>query len=166
MLSEMASTDATGNCEAAGVIALPGFVKPPPALDLDNQSCRISAWRNWKRQWDAFADLVDLSKKSASKQYNTLIVTIGYSALATIDTFPLNFDNDEDRKDLPKILELPEKQLTANERILYERFKFYRRTQQPGESAEAFIADLRKLARTCQFKEDGKDYSHQMIRTG
>jgi len=37
--------------------------------------------------------------------------------------------------------------------VTYERYIFNQRVQQPSESIEDYVADLRKLASTCQFQE-------------
>ena len=48
--------------------------------------------------------------------------------------------------------------------MAYERFKFYSRKQAADEPVDKFISDLRTLARFCNFVEDGKNFSHHMIR--
>ena len=47
---------------------------------------------------------------------------------------------------------------------MFERHQFYQRRQKEGETVEHFITDLRTLARTFDFTEDGKDFANQMIR--
>ena len=37
--------------------------------------------------------------------------------------------------------------------VTYERYVFNQRVQQPGESIDDFVADLRKLANNCQFEQ-------------
>ena len=36
---------------------------------------------------------------------------------------------------------------------VYERYVFHQRVQQPGEYVEDFVADLRKLAKSCAFEQ-------------
>ena len=158
----MATTGNSSTSPALVNLDIANLAKLPPPLKISERMGRAKIWRNWKRQWDAFADLTDLSAKSASKQYNTLITTVGSEALEIIDALP--YEEEAHREDLSKILELLGSWMTANQKVLYERYKFYQRTQQPGESAEDYIADLRTLVRTCQFVEDGKDFSDQMVR--
>ena len=47
---------------------------------------------------------------------------------------------------------------------MFERHRFYERRHREGETTEKFITDLRPLARTCNFVEDGKGFTDQMIR--
>ena len=44
-----------------------------------------------------------------------------------------------------------------------ERFKFFKRSQKKGESIAEFMAELRRLAKTCNF-EDYLDTHHRPIR--
>ena len=53
-----------------------------------------------------------VSEKSASKQYNTLITTVGSEPLEIIDALP--YEEEAHREDLSKILELT-RQLDDNE---------------------------------------------------
>ena len=62
------------------------------------------------------------------------------------------------------MLELLEKYCLQDENVMFERHRFYERRQGEGETTEKFITDLRTLARTCNFVEDGKDFTDQMIR--
>ena len=41
--------------------------------------------------------------------------------------------------------------------IIYERYKFHTRSQQPGESIPNFVAGLKACARTCDFNEVAED---------
>ena len=76
----------------------------------------------------------------------------------------LPYDVPEDRGKLSKILELLKKYYLDNENVICERSKFYQRQQEEGEPVESFIPDLRSLAQTCEFSQDGNDFSEQMIR--
>jgi len=48
-----------------------------------------------------------------------------------------------------KIKESFDKHWLGEENVTYERYVFHQRVQQPGESVEDFVADLRKLAKSC-----------------
>jgi hypothetical protein len=51
-----------------------------------------------------------------------------------------------------KIIEAFERYCIGETNVTYERYRFNGREQQPGESIEDFVADLRKMANTCQFE--------------
>ena len=40
---------------------------------------------------------------------------------------------------------------TGEANITYERYVFHQRVQQPGQSFDYFLSDIRKMARTCDF---------------
>ena len=82
--------------------------------------------------------------------------------LKVIDSLP--YAASGDRKKIDKIIELLEKHCLQDVNILFERHRFYRRVQKDGESIDKFVRELRMLARTCEFTEDGKDFTEQMVR--
>ena len=63
-----------------------------------------------------------------------------------------------------EVLKLLQEFCLAEENVMYERHTFYRRKQEEDESLESFITSIRTLARTCDFKENGVDFSSQIIR--
>lgn len=77
------------------------------------------------------------------------VAAVGSEGLTIVDALP--YTDEAHRKDLAKILELLEKHFLADEKVLYERYRFYQRRQNVGEPVETFMADLRRLARTCDF---------------
>ena len=58
----------------------------------------------------------------------------------------------EHRTDVTKIMEAFDRYCIGETNVTYERYVFNQRVQQPGESIDDFVADLRKLATNCQFE--------------
>ena len=50
--------------------------------------------------------------------------------------------------------------------MIYERYVFHQRVQQSGECFDNFLADLRKVARTCQFEQLEDSLIHDRIVIG
>ena len=50
--------------------------------------------------------------------------------------------------------------------IIYERFKFYKRNQDAGESVSAYVAALKALASTCKFVDTLKEYLRDRLVAG
>ena len=156
------AVNATGDSAPASTLgSLQASVLPPP-LRLEGESSRASTWRNWKQLWDAFSVLTDLKSKSNEYQASMLITCLGSEGLAIMNALP--YATEADRKDATKILDLMEKHFLETENTMFERHKFYERRQSMGEQVDNYIAELRRLARTCNFVEDGKDFTNQMIR--
>ena len=56
-----------------------------------------------------------------------------------------------DRKKPMVILDKLQEHFTPKKNTIYERFVFGNSQQRPGQSAEEFIAELRRLASSCNF---------------
>ena len=76
----------------------------------------------------------------------------------------LPYSNSGNRNKPSEVLKLLEEFCLAQENVMYERHTFYRRKQEEDESVESFITSIRTLAGTCDFTENGVDFSEQMIR--
>ena len=50
--------------------------------------------------------------------------------------------------------------------VIYERFKFYNRKQQDGESIASFVAGIKSCARTCEFKENLEEMCRDRLVMG
>ena len=134
----------------------------PPLLDLTDRYALSQKWRTWKQRWEAYSAISDLTAKPDEYQIGMLISCASDETLTIVNALP--YSNDGDRNKLSKVLKLLEEFCLAEENVMYERHTFYRRKQEEDESVESFITAIRTLARTCDFKENGVDFSEQMIR--
>ena len=139
------------------------FVPQPPPLELADAENLSTTWRTWKRRWDAFAAVSELNANQDDEYKTGMLVSVADDeTLKVIDSLP--YVASGDRKKIDKIIELLEKHCLQDVNILFERHRFYRRVQKDGESIDKFARELRMLARTCEFTEDGKDFTEQMVR--
>ena len=79
------------------------------------------------------------------------LACIGSAAYGVFRTF--KFENTDDTADVSKIVDAFQKHCIGEANVTYERFLFHQRVQQPGESVDDFLSDLRKMARTCEFAQ-------------
>ena len=122
---------------------LPPF--PCPTTDATG----ATKWRYWKQLWEAEEGLSDLGSKTSKYRKSAFVSAAGIDGLEIINTLP--FEQDEDREDVDKILQLLDEHFLGAENVRYERFCFYQRNQKPDEDILTFIGDLRALSRTCKF---------------
>ena len=138
-------------------------VPQPPRLELADAENLSTTWRTWKRRWDAFAAVSGLNANQDDEYKTGMLVSVADDeTLKVIDSLP--YAASGDRKKIDKIIELLEKHCLQDVNILFERHRFYRRVLKDGESIDKFVRELRMLARTCEFTEDGKDFTEQMVR--
>ena len=94
-------------------------------------------WTTFKLAWDNYTIAQGLKEKDESVQVATLLTVIGEEARAVFSTF--QWDDADAHKIEPR------------KNVPFERYKFSRRQQQPGETYDQYKTALRKLAQTCAF---------------
>ena len=89
------------------------------------------------------------ANKSDDVKAATFLHLAGPEALEVFNT--LSFDNPGDEKKLDKLVEKFEAYCIPRKNVTWERHVFNTRNQQPGESVDQYVTDLRKKAKTCEF---------------
>ena len=79
-----------------------------------------------------------------------LLNVIGKDAQDLYETFTLSAD---DKKDITKVLAAFEARCVPETNVIYKRYMFNRRVQEPGETIDHYITDtdVIKLAESCQY---------------
>ena len=161
----MSQSNSQGNARVVGpaAAAASGDVRfSPPLLDLTDRYTLPQKWRTWKQRWEAYSAISNLTAKPEEYQIGMLISCANDDTLTIVNALP--YSNSGDRNKPSEVLKLLEEFCLAQENVMYERHTFYRRKQEEDESVESFITSIRTLARTCDFTENGVDFSEQMIR--
>ncbi len=131
---------------AAGNYTLP----PPPALDI-HDSQAAEKWKKFKRAWTNYALATELNKKSEEIQVATLLTVIGEEAREVFSTFTGWAAEGDDSKIGPVLLKF-EQYCQPRKNVPFERYRFNRRGQEPGETYDQYRTTLRKLAEGCDFQ--------------
>ena len=79
----------------------------------------------------------------------TLLHVAGEEALEIYNTF--TWDNDGDDKKVDTIMAKFEAYCNPRKNVTWERHVFNTRNQQPGETIDQYVTDLRTKAKTCEF---------------
>ena len=155
-------------CQRAAIVldeaeaaAAPGST-PPFTRFIANVSQKFDTkrnlaanWRKWIQIWKAYEIVTGLDKKSSTLRVAKFITCIGQDALEIHTGLP--FQSDDDRQNIDKVLELWQNYCIGKTNVIYERYRFNNRSQEPDESIDAYTTALRTLAETCEFgslKED------------
>ena len=121
----------------------------PPRLELKSNLAKT--WKSWKQLWDTYETVTGLNEKDSKLRVATFVTCIGPDALDIHNGLP--FQNDEEKGDMNKILELWNSYCIGETNIIYERYKFNNRNQDLNESIDTYASALRALASTCDFGE-------------
>lgn len=103
----------------------------------------------WYQKWDAYEEVTDLRNQTSRPRVATFITCIGKEALEVHNGLP--FQNDEQKADINKVLELWENHCLGKTNIIYKRYKFNNRSQEQPEPIDNYVTALRALAETCEF---------------
>ena len=107
-------------------------------------------WPRWRTRFEQFRVASGLSGDSAAKQISTLLYCLGEEAESVLSSMNAT---DEDRKDYAAVMNKFDEYFKVRHNVIYERARFNRRSQQPGETSEQFIMALYELASNCEYGE-------------
>ena len=119
-----------------GLTALPFDFKSP------------EEWSRWRSRFEQFRVASGLADSSAAKQVSTLSYNIGQEADSVLTSVNATAD---DRKVYATVLGLYDEYFKVLRNVIFERARFNRRVQLPGETAEEFIMAHYTLAATCNY---------------
>ncbi|XP_046573846.1 uncharacterized protein K02A2.6-like [Haliotis rubra] len=139
--------DESGNIPSPQVIHVPMNIPLPPRLDLKGDLTRN--FIKFKRMWGNY-ELASRSKTDSDEcRSATLLTCIGSETLDILDG--LQFDSENDRRKVEKILDKLEAYCIGETNETWERFNFNKRNQEHFESVDTYVATLRTLAKTCNY---------------
>ena len=148
--------------------ALHSNIPLPPKLDIQNNLSQT--WKNWRQIWDSYEIVAglqldplpagaDAAAIAANDRENyrinrirlaTFITCIGQEALEVYNGLP--FNQPEDKNNIDMVLQLFEHHCVGETNVIYERYLFNNRIQEP-ETIDAYASALRTMAQTCEFGE-------------
>ena len=122
---------------------------------FDTKGNLAANWKKWLQVWKAYEIVTGLDKQPSSLRVATFITCIGPDALEIHTGLP--FASEYEKESIQKLLELWQNYCIGETNVIYERYKFNNRSQEPEESIDAYTTALRTLADICEFgllKED------------
>ena len=122
-------------------------VKPPDAVNwTGNVDCE---WRTFKQRFMLYLQAVGLDSKPDARKIALLLTVAGPQAVEVFNTFVYTDGEDKDKFDT--VVEKFDEHCSPKKNETLERYVFRSRMQQPGESFDAFLTDLKLKAKTCNF---------------
>ena len=119
-------------------------LQPPPPFDFKSPD----AWSRWRRRFEQFRIASGLVDGTSAKQVSTLLYCLGEEADIVLTTVNATSD---DRQDYDRVLQLFDNYFKVRRNVIFERARFNRRNQLPGESSEMYIMELYSLAANCNY---------------
>lgn len=134
----------------AGERATPAILQglqPPKGLDLAGKQ-KSENWKLYKQQWQNYEIVAQLHSQTEEYKVALFLYSIGQSAVRIYNSFNLTSD---ERKDLKHIMKAFDNYAIGEINETFERYLFNSRAQKEGESIDKYVANLRTLAKTCNF---------------
>ena len=118
---------------------------PPKALIFDDNL--TTAWKSWKTAWKRYEIATGVHKQEGIVRVSTLLSIIGEDGVKVHDTFTWN--EDENADDISQVLKKFDEFCTPRTQVIYERYRFNNRNQEPGENISTYLTELRTIAKNC-----------------
>lgn len=123
--------------------------KPPSELVInDNLSAN---WKLFKQKFENYLKASDKESKDDEVKVAILLNCIGDEALEVYNTFGLSV---EDSKVLKTVTDKFDEYCKPRTNVVYNRFLFFSKKQEEGESFDHYVTELKKLAKPCEFSEE------------
>ena len=110
---------------------------------------KAESWKIFRRRWSNYCTLSDIATKPRNYQIAMLENSLGDEAMRLYDGF--QFATPQEHRTMAEILSAFDEFAIGEANETFERYKFNSRKQEDGDSFEDFHADLRVLAKTCNF---------------
>ena len=136
-------------CGRRGEFELIVYISPPQYLDLRHSGEVAENWKLWKEKYNNYFVISRLDRETAEFQLAMFKHTSGDDALKVIKTF--TYTEEENQNDWPVVMGKMEKHCIGEVNEIYERYCFNKRDKLPTESVDCFVAELKSLAKTCNF---------------
>ncbi|XP_049514083.1 uncharacterized protein LOC125941160 [Dermacentor silvarum] len=130
-------------------------LRPPPAFDFD----KPSSWPTWLLQYEDYSFATGLYAAPTEVQVRSMLYCMGPQARVVLASTTLG---DADLKDVVTVKKAFNDHFVHPPNELYESARFHRRTQQPGESADAFYTALRTMVKRCNYSSP--DIQERLVR--
>lgn len=115
-------------------------LRHPDAFDFTN----AASWPTWKTRYEDYAVVSGVCHASAEVQVRSLLYCMGPESRPLLDTFSLSA---EELLSYETVVRRFTQQFVHPANELYESSRFHKRTQESGESVDAYYAELCRLVK-------------------
>ena len=123
---------------------------PPPPLDI-HVSNAAEKWKEFEQAWKNYSIAIKLHQEPEAVQVAILLTVVGAEALKVFATFT-DWASDTDQNKIQPVLQKFAAYCQPLKNVRFERYKFYSRMQESGESYDHYQTALRQLVERCEFE--------------
>ena len=122
-------------------------LKPPGNLDFESQDVAY-AWKKWKEEITLYLALATKADEKERK-VKFFLYLIGSKGREIYET--MQFQTEEKDRTLDELIKSFGDYCDPKKNETVERHKFFTRNQEPGETFDKYLTELRLLEKTCDF---------------
>ena len=130
---------------------LPQGIPFPAKLKINDDSSLSLNWKRFIRGWNNYEVATGLKGESAEYRCAVFMTVVGEDACERFEGF--KFENGESETDIDTVIAKFEQFCVGTTHEAFESYRFHVRAQEQSESIDAYVAELRKLAKGCNFGE-------------
>ena len=127
----------------------PSNLPPLKVLVLDDNVA--TNWKAWKKVWSRYEIATGISKQESLVRVSTFLSVIGKDTTKAYDAF--EWGEAEDETNIEHVLAKFDAYCEPRTQVIYERYRFNNRKQEPGKNIVAYLTELRTIAKNCQQEE-------------
>lgn len=109
---------------------------------------KVTEWPRWLKRFERYRIASGLDKQSQEFQVNSFMYAAGDDAEDILNVLPLT---EAQKKSYNAVTAAFTDHCVSKRNVIFERARFNRRSQEPGESVESFITAVHTLAEYCEF---------------
>ena len=145
----MSNEETVNDSGRGGAVARPRSVNVPlpPKLDLHGGNLDQS-WKKFKRSWRNYLVASRVGEESHDFQTAVFLSCVGDDANDVYDGF--DFEPGQERN-MDVVLAKFESFCVGQTNEVYESYKFFKRSQEPGETVDCYVAVLRRMIKNCNY---------------
>ena len=128
-------------------------LQPPNPFDFKHPD----DWQKWKRRFEQYRHASGLATGSEQQQVSTLLYCLGEQAEDVLSSTGISEDN---RKKYSEVMNKFDAYFQVRKNVIFERARFNRRNQLPGETAEEYVTVLFNLVESCNYN----NFKEEMLR--
>lgn len=121
--------------------------KPPKGLSLTGDVAQN--WKIFSQKFTIFLNANEFTQKSDDVKIAMLLNAVGDEGLQLYNTFGLT---EQQKKNYKNVIQAFETYCTPRKSTVLNRYKFFMRSQQVGESFDHYQIELKHLAQNCEFE--------------
>ena len=124
--------------------------RAPEPFEFDGPDV-AQRWSKWRKAFETYFTAAEVTKKTPDVQVAILLHSAGTEAQEIHSQFV--FVNEDDKKDVKKVLDHFDTYCKPRKNTVYERYCFYSRKQKEDEAIDKYVKDMKTIAANCEFLE-------------